>query len=103
MNFGSCQNYISSHPYDQISNFNSLSIHGNRVIIQLSLQGLHNWHFLNIPEAEGMFDADGVRAGSGVWSDESAGELAGELTGGVAEAVGAVAAVLPGKVKSVWI
>jgi hypothetical protein len=56
---------------------------------------LHDLHFLNIPEAEGMSDADGVISGSGVWLDESAGELAGELTGGIAEAVGAVAAVLP--------
>lgn len=41
-----------------------------------------------------MSDSDGVMAGSGVSLDESAGEVAGELTGGVAEVVGAVAAAL---------
>ena len=47
------------------------------------------------PEAEGMVDADGVMAPSGVSLDCSPGELAGELTGGTTELVGDVAAVQP--------
>jgi hypothetical protein len=67
LSFGSSQNYVLFHSYDQRSKFNSRLIRRNQVHYPAKLERLlHDLHFLNIPEAEGMSDADGVISGSGV-------------------------------------